>query len=280
MADAIVHGQARDWGGVCLWPADRVQTGDWTPVQWYDGALAEALFDLEGHDALAPAGSVLRKGATRQAAQDSWKGGSEGEHPEGTMVFGSVSARIRRTMLDAPEVLAVPGGRRAHLYDRVRESSGHLMVAERYDTVSGRLTALWSETSTFGFAWIPSTGPSRAYEKAVCAWWNSTPGRMLLLNRRAKKLTYPKWSKEHLKSLPCPKPAAPGVRALTEAWERANRIPLLPLAQAQRCAARHIIDNAAALALGVSEDEVADWRRRLAAEPTIANARVPRSAAG
>jgi len=196
------------------------------------------------------------------------------------MVFGSVSARIRRTMLDAPEVLAVPGGRRAHLYDRVRESSGHLMVAERYDTVSGRLTALWSETSTFGFAWIPSTGPSRAYEKAVCAWWNSTPGRMLLLNRRAKKLTYPKWSKEHLKSLPCPKPAAPGVRALTEAWERANRIPLLPLAQAQRCAARHIIDNAAALALGVSEDEVADWRRRLAAEPTIANARVPRSAAG
>ena len=279
MADAIAHGRARDWGGVCFWPADRVRAGDWTPVQWYDGALAEAVFDLEGHDSLVPAGSALTKGATRRAAQDSWKRDPKGEHPETVLVFGSASASIRRTMMDTPEQPARPGGRRAHLYDRVLQSGGHLMVAERYNTVSGRLTALWSETSTFGFAWVPSTGPTRAYEKAVCAWWNSTPGRMLLLNRRAKTLTYAKWSKDHLKSLPCPKPEGPGVQALTEAWERANRIPLLPLAQADRCSARHIIDKAAALALGVSEDEVADWRHRLAAEPTISNAQAPVAAA-
>ena len=205
MADAIAAGRAKDWGQVCLWPANRVQVGDWTPVQWYDGALAEAVFHLEGHSDLVPAGSVLRTGATRQAAQDSWKRASEGENPHGVRVFDSVSAKIRRTMLDVPEQPVVPGGRRAHLYERVRQSRGHLMLAARYDTVSGRLTALWSDISTFGFGWIPSTGPSRAYEKAVCAWWNSTAGRLLLLNRRAKKLTYPKWSKEHLKSLPWPK---------------------------------------------------------------------------
>ena len=275
VADAIAAGRGEDWSRVCSWPPERVEAGDWTPVQWYDGALAEAVFYLEGHGDLVPAGSVLTTGATRQAAQDSWKRDSGGEDPQEIRVFGSVSASIRRTMLDVPEQPVVPGGRRSHLYERVRQSGGHLMVAERYDTVAGRLTALWSEISTFGFGWIPSTGPTRAYEKAVCAWWNSTPGRMLLLNRRAKKLTYPKWSKGHLKSLPCPRPETFGSKALTEAWERANRTPLLPFAQAEVCVARQIIDEAAALAIGAEEDVVADWRRRLAAEPTITNVRAP-----
>jgi len=30
-----------------------------------------------------------------------------------------------------------------------------------------------------------------------------------------------------------------------------------------------------AVALGISGDEIADWRRRFAAEPTITNARAP-----
>ena len=96
--------------------------------------------------------------------------------------------------------------------------------------------------------------------------------------RRAQKLTYPKWSKEHLKSLPCPRPETPSSRALTEAWERAKRTPLLPFAQAEGCVARQIIDKAAALAIGTEGSVVADWRRRLAAEPTITNVRAPDSA--
>ena len=278
IAEAVAAGQTTDKGQVCLWPADRVQAGDWTPVRWYDGALAEAVFHLEGHKNLVPAGSVLKTGATRQAAQDSWKRDSGGENPEEIRIFGSISTRIRRTMLDVPEQPVVPGGRRAHLYESVRRSGGHLMVAERYDTVAGRLTALWSETATFGFGWIPSTGPNRVYEKAVCAWWNSTPGRMLLLNRRAKKLTYPKWSKGHVKSLPCPRPEAVGTKALREAWEQVHDLELLPMRQADVCAARLVIDAAAAVALDAGEDEIADWRRRLAREPTIANVRAPDSA--
>ncbi|MDE0621144.1 MAG: N-6 DNA methylase, partial [Bryobacterales bacterium] len=273
VADAISAGRVGDWGSVCRWPADRIRAGVWTPAQWYDGTLAEAVFNLEGRADLLPSGSALTTGATRQAAQDSWKRDSRDGNPNGIRVFGGVSANIRQTMLDAPEQLVVPGGRRAHLHERVRLSGGHLMLAERYNTVSGRLTALWSETSTFGFGWIPSAGPDREYEKAVCAWWNSTPGRMLLLNRRAKTLTYPKWSKQHLKSVPCPRPETQGSNALTKAWEQVKGVPLLPLAQAESCAARQVIDAAAAVALGVTGDEIADWRRRLAREPTITNVR-------
>ena len=43
--------------------------------------------------------------------------------------------------------------------------------------------------------------------------------------------------------------------------------------QAEDCEARQVIDEAAALALGVAPAVMAHWRRRLAAEPTITNAR-------
>ena len=36
-ADAISARSCAEWGRRCVWPTRRVQAGDWTPVQWYDG---------------------------------------------------------------------------------------------------------------------------------------------------------------------------------------------------------------------------------------------------
>ena len=273
VADAISSGDIGEWGFVHLWPEDRVRAGDWTPAQWYDGELAEIVRVLEGHADLVPAGSVLTTGPTRQAAQDSWKRTGVEDAPEATMVFDSISAQIRQTMLGVPEQRVVPGGRRAHLYENVLSGKGNLMLASRYDSVGGRLTALWSEAPTFGFGWIPARGASRTFEQVICAWWNSTPGRLLLLNRRTNKLTYPKWSVAHLESLPCPRPGSRGCQELVTAWERTCRESLLPLRDAEHCPVRHAIDEGAAMALGVATDSMVEWRRRLAAEPTIRNER-------
>ena len=271
-AEALSAGTYDHWGRRCLWPADRVQAGDWTPVQWYDGQLAEVLTHLEGHPDFVPAGSVFKTGATQQAAQDSWKRGTHEDPSQQVRVFATVSAKVRHSMLGEPEQPVVPGGRRVHLHDRVLQSKGNLMLATRFDTVSGLLTALWTEVPTFGFGWMPATALGRSYEQALCAWWNSTPGRLLLLNRRGKKLTYPKWSVEHVTSVPCPSPETPGSAALAKAWQETRRLSLLPMRQAPECAVRRVVDGAAALALGVEQDVLADWRRRLAAEPTITNA--------
>ena len=274
-AEAIAAGQSSDWGRVCTWPVERVRAGDWTPVQWYDGELAEIVRQLEGHRDLVPAGSILTTGATQQAAQDSWKRATDDEHPQEVWVFDSVSVKIRHSMLGGPEQRAVPGGRRAHLHKKVLSSKGNLMLATRFDTVSGVLTALWSETATFGFGWLPTRAQDETYEHALCAWWNSTPGRLLLLNRRGKKLTYPKWSVEHVTSVPCPKPAGRGCEELAEAWQQTCGTPLLPMRQAEECKVRQIIDRAAAQVLGVEYEILADWQRRLAAEPTITNTHAP-----
>ena len=274
-AEAIAAGHGRDWGRSCTWPSQRIRAGDWTPVQWYDGELAEIVRVLETQRDLVPAGSVLKTGASRQAAQDSWKRATDVEHPQQVWVFDSISAKTRHSMLGSPEQRVVPGGRRAHLHENVLGSKGNLMLAERFNTVSGVLTALWSETATFGFGWLPAKAQDEMYEQALCAWWNSTPGRLLLLNRRGKTLTYPKWSVEHVTSLPCPKAAKPGCKELAKAWQQTCRTPLLPMRRAEECPVRRAIDEAAAVALGVDDETVADWRRRLAAEPTITNVHAP-----
>ena len=273
VTEAIASGELADWGVARSWPEARVRAGDWTPAQWYDGELAEIVWFLEGHKDLTPAGAVLNAGPTGRTAQDSWKRSHADNDTRGWKVFDSVSAELRRTMMDTPEQRVVPGGRRAHLHENVLRGKGNLMLATRYDTVSGRLTALWSDTATFGFGWIPWRGRDRSYEQAVCAWWNSTPGRLLLLNRRARKLTYPKWSMSHLTSMPCPMPGTKGCVELKRAWRQYRNEPMHPLRDAETCRSRQAIDEAAAAVLGVDAGAVADWRRRLAVEPTIMNRR-------
>ena len=184
---------------------------------------------LERHQELVPTGETVTTGPTRQVAHDSWK---RSEHVDDSLpvrIFDTVSADVRQTMLDAAEQPVVPGGRRAHLHERVLSGSGHLLVSNRFDTVSGRVTALWSEVATFGFGWMSVTGPDHSYECALCAWWNSTPGRLLLLNRRAKKLTYPNWSVNHLQSVPSPRHGTAGSDGLARAWEETCRSALLPM---------------------------------------------------
>ena len=61
---------------------------------------------------------------------------------------------------------------------------------------------------------------------------------------------------------------------MTRAWESTCRTPLLPMRDAEKCSVRSVIDAAAATVLGVAPDVVADWRRRLASEPTATNMRV------
>ena len=272
--DAIGRGEVGDWGESCLWPADRVTEGDWSPAQWYDRQLAGIVWGLEHHQELVAAGSLVTPGPTRQAVQDSWKRSEAVDETFPVMVFDTVSSDVRQAMLCVAEQPVVPGGRRAHLYERVLAGRAHLLVAARFDTVGGRLTALCSEEAAVGFGWMPLAGPDRVYEHALCAWWNSTPGRLLLLNRRAKKLTYPKWSVKHLQSVPSPRNGTAGAEALARAWERTCRTPLLPMRDAEKCSVRSVIDAAAATVLGVAPDVVADWRRRLAAEPTVTNMRV------
>jgi len=277
VSDAIASGQADEWGRAHRWPPDRILAGDWTPVQWYDGSLADTVWELERRSELEPLGLKHAIGPMGRAAQNSWKRCSVDEAQQderAVRIFDSISAKLRRALAGKPEQWVVPGGgKRVHLWQRILEQGSTLLVAERYDTVSGRITAVCSEEPTFGFGWRPVATTSREMSKAICLWLNSTPGRLLLLNRRAKKLTYPQWSTAHWKEIPIPKGGLPRIRQLADAFEAVAKRELKPLQFAAADETRILIDEAVAPVLGLDYTKLAEWRRRLAAEPTINNAR-------
>ena len=275
--DAIATGQLGDWGRARLWPAERVQAGDWTPVQWYDGTLAKAVLNLERNPLLEAAGLRYDIGPDGRSVQDAYEIGDQ-DAPGAVPGFHSVSGELRRTIWGEPDVWYIPRRQPRRKMERWIEEShaqkNHLLVPMRLNTVSGRLTGLWTEQPSFGW-WVPVAVEDEDHAKALAVWWNTTPARLMLLNRRGKLLTYPTWQVAHLREIRIPTPNNGAWDSLRAAFDQVCRTELLPMRQAEECAVRRIIDAAAALALGVDDETLADWRRRLAAEPTITNAHAP-----
>ncbi len=185
--------------------------------------------------------------------------------------FWSASAKLRRTMRASPEQPIEPRPGKEQLAARYWAQRSKLLVSSRHRTTNALLTAVYSETPAVGSAWVPVAVREDDEAKSLCAWWNSTPVRLMLFNRRSKTLDYPSWSLDQLRSVRVPSPVNPGWGGLLAAYEEACDIELLPLRDGEQCEGRRIIDRAAAQVLGIPEATIADWRRRLACEPTISN---------
>ena len=271
-ADAIIAGSCGRWGRVTRWPEDRVRAGNWTPAQWFDVALADAALEIEESPMLEPLLTSYEVGPAGRRIRDTYKAGDE-HSAGGLQLFWSISSDLRRCVTGTPEAWCRPKYGKEALAARYWEKRSSLLVAERYDTVSGRLTALWTSEPSVGSGWTPISVSDVQRAKALAVWWNSTPALILLLNQRTRKLTYPKWSLAQLRQVRIPTPDNPGWDALADVWEKVREMELLPTQEAERCEARRVIDEAAAAALDVSGETVTGWRAMLAAEPTVTNRR-------
>ena len=263
------QGDLSSWGSKYEWDATRIAEGDWTPVQWFDPILAEAARDLELNHGLEPVGFRYEVGPdSKRRIPDAFEKcqiRDEGAVP----TFHSASNKLRRTIQGESEAWFRPKSGKESLAAKYWAQNGQMMVAIRLDTISGRLTGLWSPQPSIGVQWVPVAVPEQPKAKALATWWNTTPVRLMLLNRRSKKLTYPTWQLAHLREMRIPRPDNPAWPALKSAFDLTCDEELLPMRQATECAVREIIDEAAAKAIGVDPAVIADWRTRLAREPTV-----------
>ena len=267
-ADAIAAGN-ETWGSRTFWSADRVEAGDWTPVQWYDGSLAEAVRQVEDSPGLEPLSARHAVGPAGQRIQDAFRR-CDPLAPGAVPGFHSASSQVRRTMSGHNDVWYAAKLEKTRLAEKYLARRSQLLLPMRFRTTNGRLTAVWTPTPSFGW-WVPVEISDERTGTALAAWCNSTPVRLMLMNRRARTLTYPVWQLEHLREIRIPKPDSPAWDALATAYTEACQLELLPMRQAEECQARRVIDQAAMLALDADDALLAAWRQKLSREPTVSN---------
>ena len=265
---AISSGNLGRWGTVHHWPAERVQEGDWTPCQWYDGKLAQDARNLE---LPAPLKSKYKIGPSGRAIRGTFRpvDGDDNSY----RVFWGISKNLRTTMQSVPEQAVED--KNPVLANRYRQQAGHLLLAARFNTNSGRLLAIFSEQEALGSIWIPVQTEDKKQAKALCAWFNSTLGALGFMIRRSATLMFPSFSQADLATLPVPDFSKTSPDMLAQAFEQTKDMKVQPWKNAADDDLRDCLDRAASETTGIDIATIRDLRVRISREPTVSNAYAP-----
>ena len=152
-ADAIAGGRPTGWGNRTMWAADRVANGNWTPVQWYAGELAEVTQAIESSPLLEPIGFRHHVGPAGRATLPNGFYKCEGPKSGAVMALCSISSKLHTSMKGEPDTWVHPKREKEHVAAKYWTKRSSVLVAERYDVVSGRLTAIWVPEPTIASAW-------------------------------------------------------------------------------------------------------------------------------
>ena len=103
------------------------------------------------------------------------------------------STSPEQSVVDKKETLAA----------RYRNQAGHVLLAARFRTNSGRLLAIFSNSLAVGSMWVPIQGQTTSLDeaKALCVWCNCTLRTLGFLMRRGTILTNPSFSQAELATL-------------------------------------------------------------------------------
>ena len=272
---AIRNQRIEEVGSVCEWPEDLVRAGDWSPVQWYDPQLAEAAAQVRQASGLCQLSALHDMGPAGQRIRDAFEQVTDGSSTEADVaVFDSVSSDLRVSLAGSPDARWRPRPGKESMVRSYLARMGWVQLMNRARVNNARLVGVCATAKSFGSGFMPVVTETLAQAKALCLVWNSTPVLLQLLNMRTKMLMYLSWSVAQLGSVRVPASLGDlaGVQAeLVAVYDRLRSERLQPWAQADVDPVRRDIDEAVAETYGFSSAALADWRERLAREPTIAN---------
>jgi len=277
LARAISSGELNGWGSCTMWPADKVQAGDWSLVQWYSPEIVEAISFINDLDGLVLSGERYSWSPDDRSCREHFKYVANSvSNSDKINLYRSIDASEHRCLASPPDAWAIPKPEPKHKKgaEKLLSIAGHVLISVRISTTSTRLIAVYSDKPALGSAFrtidsadiIPS---ERA--KAYAVFLNSTFGALQILNRRTRKLDYPRYEADQLKTLLLPSAPTAALRPLIELFDKVRDQELQRLARADKDPLRRQLDHAVAALLGVDPTKTDRWRELLAAEPTISN---------
>ena len=270
LIEAIEDGDVREFGHSALWPAERIKAGDWSFANWYDVGLAEYAIELDSNKhliALGDLAAIVKPNPNFSKVYEPAVASAEADWP----MFESASSDVIQMMsLEPSSVVQVKTSAdlkhrksidrptRTFLAFRVRGSTTRVLAFR------SAMPAL--STAFNGIAILNEP----TYEFAIVAFLNSTLGWLQALNNRAFTLEYTRVTPKTAKLLKVPAPDSPHIPALAAAYKALAKRTLAQNRDSVDCPVRMALDRVAAMAVGMRVDSLAEIRKRIVAEPSVA----------
>ena len=277
LAKDIEDDDLSDWGTVQWNSAEAMSEGDWLPMVFYDPRLTAAARMLRhGMDAvLKPLGDMARVSPPGQGVREVFRRVNARQSPDMRALWRHESGE-RVTMRAEPDrVIAAKRGKE-RIAERYWDQRSNLLLANRLYPLAAATPAVFSDMPVIGSAWIPVTpndfeiDPAEVM-KAWCVWGNSSVGIISFIAISQRKLTYPSFSMDGLRTLPFPDPVScpNAIASLAKIYNELRDSRLLSLPDAHDCQVRSAIDASVAQAFTHRLDNIHEWRRLIATEPNV-----------
>ena len=266
-----------DYGTITWRSFEQMRSKPWNAACFYDQTLADAYDSLLENKALKAIGDSANIQDGR-AVRGAFTRVRQRQNPD-IRALWSHKSRRQVTMRTVPDEFLVSKPGKRDYASKLWEKRGNLLLVNRMWLNLTRTPAVFSDEPTLGSAFVPVTpkgGNNEALCKAWCVWFNSTPGTIAFLNIRQKKLSYPHFSLDGLRSLPAPSPDRCDIDRLVAAYNHFANETLLALPQMNEDPVRRALDDAVLEAVpGLSNTEVAQWRNSIPLEPSVNNKKMP-----
>lgn len=267
---AIEDGDVREFGRCALWPAERIRAGDWSFANWYDVGLAECAIELSNSKHLVALGdiaAIVMPNPNFSKVYEPAEAGAEADWP----MFESASSDVIQTMRPPPSSAVRIKAGADFKHQKSIDRPTRAFLAFRVPPGSARVLALRSAVPALSTAFNGFSVKSEpTYEVALVAFLNSTLGWIQVLNNRTFKLAYTRIKPKTAKQLKVPPPDSPHIAALTAAYRELAELTLAHNRDSVECPVRIALDRVAAEAAGMRASDVAEIRKRIAAEPSVA----------
>lgn len=261
---------ANGWGDVSQWPAERMDTGDWTPAIWRSPELVLAVAEFADHPALHELESQAdrwRVHATGQVLRASFKS-TVADVPGSFPILKSKGACGQSTIQSTPDERWRPKNAGSE-GKQILAKSGYLLVSAGQNNSGARVTATAGNEAYVGNGWMPVTGLTRDEAKAVAVFINSTAGRLQLMRNPGRTLEFPTYSAKEVGHIRVPGVDDPRIRqTLAHCWEKTKEM-IVPQFRDGECEVRRLWDEAVARAMAWDPAELSRLRHLLHNEPHV-----------
>ncbi len=277
-----LHERIRDcklgeWGELCVWPSERVQAGDWSPVVWYNPTLSEVgrmLEELVKDARWTRLGTHWRIQTTKQlVGQNKWQWCNKRDSE--VLVVKSASSKVQKTLAGAIDGYAqrvVKFRQNEKVLERLTEKAGFLHLSNTHNSQSARMSAVTTEHAAVGYTWTPVQGVTVEEAEGLAVWLNSTLGRIAMRRLVSRSLTWPTYQPKALARIVVPDVRSEGMaevlRRLRSAFSATSTDEVAQFrdgADSMRIA----WDDAVSEATGIRRELIDSWRSLLDSEPTI-----------